>query len=347
MPELRKDPVLGRWIIISKERRKRPTDFVIDIPQTSGGFCPLCPGNEHTTPNEVLAYRLTGVQEANSSNWQVRVVPNKFPALIIEGDLGKAGEGLYDRMNGIGAHEVIVESPAHDTGFAQLAPEMMLYVLKAYRERITDLQRDARFRYVMIFKNHGKAAGASLEHSHSQLIALPILPRMIVSELEGALSYHKYKERCVYCDIVRQEIQQNVRVVCQNDYYITITPFAPRAPFEMWVLPKTHSSAFCREDDFSLQALSELLSETMKRLNACIPSVPYNFVLHTEPLRSGGLEHYHWHFEIVPKLTSIAGFEWGSGFYINPIPPEEAAQHLREAQLTAVEGISDENNSAH
>ncbi len=183
----------------------------------------------------------------------------------------------------------------------------------------------------MVFKNFGRAAGASLEHSHSQLIALPILPRMIVSELAGALSYFQYKERCVFCDIIRQEMQQNVRVVCQNDHFITITPFAPRTPFEMWVLPKQHSSAYSRLDDFLLSSLSALFSETLRRLNSCIPNVPYNFVLHTEPLRSGGVEHYHWHFEIVPKLTSIAGFEWGSGFYINPIPPEEAAEYLRES----------------
>jgi UDPglucose--hexose-1-phosphate uridylyltransferase len=331
MPELRKDPVLGRWIIISKERRKRPTDFLMEKPETSGGFCPLCPGNEKTTPPEVLAFGANDSHFRNGSGWQVRVVPNKYPALIIEGDLGKEGEGLYDRMNGIGAHEVIIESPVHEESFSSLSPERMTLVLKAYKERINDLGRDPRFKYVMIFKNHGKAAGASLEHSHSQLIALPILPRMIVSELSGALSYYRYKERCIFCDIIRQEIKQDVRVVCQNEHFITLTPFAPRTPFEMWILPKNHTSAFCREDDARLLVLAQLFSETLKRLDACIPDVPYNFVLHTEPLQSVGLEHYHWHFEIMPKLTSIAGFEWGSGFYINPMPPEEAASYLRQS----------------
>lgn len=331
MPELRKDPVLGRWIIISKERSKRPTDFLIEQPTTSGGFCPLCPGNENTTPPEVLAYDANGFRRHDGGPWQVRVVPNKYPALIIEGDLGKEGEGLYDRMNGIGAHEVIVESPLHEQSFSSLSPDKMLFVLRAFKERINDLSRDPRFKYVMIFKNHGKAAGASLEHSHSQLIALPILPRMIVSELAGALSYYRYKERCIFCDIIRQEIRQDVRVVCQNDHFITLTPFAPRTPFEMWVLPKTHSSAYCKEEDGKLYSLAMLMSETLRRLDACIQDVPYNFVLHNEPLQSDGLDHYHWHFEIVPKLTSIAGFEWGSGFYINPMPPEEAAQYLRQA----------------
>ena len=259
------------------------------------------------------------------------MVPNKYPALVIEGGLDKAGEGLYDRMNGIGAHEVVIESPNHDDCFSALPAERMLYVLLAFKERITDLGRDPRFKYVMIFKNHGKAAGASLEHSHSQLVALPILPRMIVSELSGALSYYKYKERCIFCDIIRQEIQQDIRVVCQNDHFITLTPFAPRTPFEMWILPKEHKSDFCGEERSRLFSLAQIFSDTLLRLDGCIPDVPYNFVLHTEPLQSSGLDHYHYHFEIVPKLTSIAGFEWGSGFYINPMPPEEAAEYLRQS----------------
>jgi UDPglucose--hexose-1-phosphate uridylyltransferase len=194
----------------------------------------------------------------------------------------------------------------------------------------------------MVFKNHGRAAGASLEHSHSQLIALPILPRMIVSELAGAQSHYQYKERCIFCDIIRQEIQQKERVVCQNERFITITPFAPRTPFEMWILPKRHSSAYFSQTEADILALAELFSESLRRLGRCIANVPYNFVLHTEPLRSGGLEYYHWHFEIVPKLTSIAGFEWGTGFYINPLPPEEAAKYLRES--LEIEGVSDEKD---
>lgn len=330
MPELRRDPVLGRWIIISKERQKRPTDFLVEQVQGSGGFCPLCPGNEGFTPPEVYAFRYRESLR-NAPDWQVRVVPNKYPALIIEGDLAKEGVGLYDRMNGIGAHEVIVECPEHGLNFADFSPEKMALVFKAYQERIVDLSKDDRFKYVMVFKNHGRAAGASLEHSHSQLIALPILPRMIVSELAGAESHYKFKERCIFCDIIRQEMQQNERVVCQNEKFLTITPFAPRTPFEMWILPKLHSSAYFSQTEADLLSLAELFAESLQRLCRCIENVPYNFVLHTEPLRSGGLKYYHWHFEIVPKLTSIAGFEWGSGFYINPLPPEEAAEFLRNS----------------
>ncbi|HEB68992.1 MAG TPA: galactose-1-phosphate uridylyltransferase [Desulfobulbus sp.] len=333
MPELRKDPILGRWIIIAQERSKRPSDFVIDNVQTKGGFCPLCPGNEKTTPDEVLVYGRAPGMPKNSSDWKLRVVPNKYPALVIEGELDKQGEGLYDRMNGIGAHEVIIESPRHEDRFTYLPHDQMILTFKAFRDRIRDLSQDPRFRYVMVFKNFGKAAGASLEHSHSQLVALPVLPRMVVSELDGSLSYFKYKDRCIFCDIIRQEIQQGVRIVCENDGFVTLTPFAPRTPFEMWIMPRRHSSSYMDQNDQQLSALTDIFSETLRRLDACIPGIPYNFVLHAQPLRSQPLEHYHWHFEIVPKLTSIAGFEWGSGFYINPMPPEDACRYLREIEL--------------
>jgi len=333
MPELRRDPVLGRWIIIARERRKRPTDFIVDQTEVLGGFCPLCPGHESFTPPEVLAFRNGVASTTNGPGWQVRVVPNKYPALIIEGELGKEAEGLYDRMNGIGAHEVIIECTDHNARFCDLSPEHIALVLRAYRDRLKDLERDPRFRYVMIFKNYGQAAGASLEHSHSQLIALPVLPRMLVSEFEGAESYYRYKDRCIFCDIIRQELQQDIRVVCSNEHFITISPFAPRTPFEMWILPREHGSGFCThaQTPDMLLSLGEIFSETLRRLDACIHNVPYNFVLHTQPLRSGDMEHFHWHFEIVPKLTSIAGFEWGSGFYINPMSPEEATRFLRES----------------
>ncbi len=333
MPELRKDPILNRWIIIAEERSKRPTDFVIERNGTKGGFCPLCSGNEQTTPNEVLVYGRQSDIHDNSSEWSLRVVPNKYPALVIEGELDKQGEGLYDRMNGIGAHEVIIETPRHEDIFTYLPHEQMMLTFRAFRDRIHDLGKDPRFKYVMVFKNFGRAAGASLEHSHSQLVALPVLPRMVTSELAGTVSYYKYKDRCIFCDIIRQEIQQDVRLVCSNDHFVTLMPFAPRTPFEMWIMPRKHNSSYMEIDDHGLSRLTDIFSETLRRLDACIPGVPYNFVLHTQPLRSEPLDHYHWHFEIVPKLTSIAGFEWGSGFYINPMPPEEGCKYLREVTI--------------
>jgi len=202
-------------------------------------------------------------------------------------------------------------------------------VFRAYKDRIIDLARDMRFKYIIVFKNFGRAAGASLEHSHSQLIALPIVPQIIQEELDGCIRYFDYKERCVFCDIIRQERSQNTRLVDENDDFVTICPFAPRSPFEMWVMPKRHQSRFISMDDSQLYQLARLFSSTMKKLENILPNVPYNFMLHTAPLRDSHLEHYHWHIEIMPKVNTVAGFEWGTGFHINTVPPEEAASILR------------------
>jgi UDPglucose--hexose-1-phosphate uridylyltransferase len=247
LPELRKDPIVGRWVIISTDRAKRPTDFVREQMKMKGGFCPFCYGNESKTPPEILAYRPHhngGPGPKDSPGWTIRVVPNKFPALGIEGNINRRAEGMFDRMNGIGAHEVIIETPDHAASLATMPPKRIEDTLWAFRDRILDLKQDKRFKYILIFKNHGEAAGASLEHPHSQLIALPILPRLVVEELEGAKQYYIYKERCVFCDIIRQEMENGLRVVGENDQFLTIAPYAPRFPFETWILPKRHESAF-------------------------------------------------------------------------------------------------------
>src|SRR5208337_4557485 len=332
MAELRKDPIIGRWVIISTERGKRPHDFVVEPEVVKGGFCPFDPGNEHTTPPEILAYREDG-SAPNTPGWLLRVVTNKFPALSIDEKLDRAGEGMFDKMSGVGTHEVIIESPDHQLTLATISLEGFFRVLTAFRDRIAALSEDPRFKYVLIFKNQGRAAGASLEHSHSQLIGLPIVPELVMEELSGGKFYYNYKERCVFCDMIRQELQQRVRVVLENTEFVAISPFAPRSPFETWILPKAHYSSYVdlKEDSFHL--LAEVFSKTLKSLEKALGKVPYNFILHTSPIGEPELAYYHWHFEIMPKLTLIAGFEWGSGFYINPTPPEDAAQYLREVKL--------------
>jgi UDPglucose--hexose-1-phosphate uridylyltransferase len=332
MPELRKDPIIGRWVIIASERGKRPHDFVVEPEVVKGGFCPFDPGNEHTTPPEILAYREPG-SAPNSPGWLLRVVNNKFPALATEGQLDRQGEGMFDKMNGVGSHEVIIESPDHHAILTTIPLEAFARMLTAYRERIVGLSQDPRFKYVLVFKNQGRAAGASLEHSHSQLIALPIVPELVQEELSGSKFYYNYKERCVFCDLIRQELQQQARIVVENEEFLSICPFAPRSPFEMWILPKTHYSSYVDLKEESFQLLAEVFSSSLKRLEKALGKVPYNFILHTAPIGEPELNYYHWHFEIVPKLTLIAGFEWGSGFYINPTPPEDAAQYLREIKL--------------
>ena len=331
MPELRKDPVVGRWVIISTERSRRPTNFSPTTPQRGTGYCPFCPGQEDKTPPEVYAVRANG-EGVNGGGWTVRVVPNKFPALQIEGSLDRRGEGLYDKMNGVGAHEVVIESPMHDQDLADLPVEHIEQVLQAYRARVLDLHRDRRFRYVLIFKNHGDQAGATLEHTHTQLIATPIIPKIIQEELEGARRYYELKERCVFCDMVQQETAQESgrRLVSMNDRFLAMAPFAPRFPFETWILPRRHDASFeSVEQPEELRDLAWMLKDTLGRLNRALNRPPYNFVLHTSPVTDQELEYYHWHIEILPKLTRVAGFEIGSGFYINPTPPEDAAQYLR------------------
>ena len=333
MPELRKDPITNRWVIISTDRAKRPSDFVRESVEIRGkGFCPFCYGNEDKTPPELLAYGRNG-GGPNSPGWTVRVVPNKFPALGIEGDLDRSGEGLFDRMNGVGAHEVIVETPDHHMTLARLGEKQIVDVLFALRDRMLDLKNDKRFRYILIFKNHGDAAGASLEHTHSQLIALPIVPTNVVNEIAGCREHYKDKERCIYCDIIRQEIADRSRVVGENAEFLSIAPFAPRFPFEVWVLPKRHVSYFEESQKFQFEALARIFSDTLRRLDRALGTPPFNFILHTSPLHEKTEEFYHWHIEVMPKLSQVAGFEWGTGFYINPVPPEEAAAFLRDAEV--------------
>ena len=237
MSELRKDPVTGRWVIISTERRKRPTDFRLEsVTVNPDSSCPFCAGHEHMTPRELLAAGRNG-SGPDTPGWSLRVIPNQFPVLRVEGTLDRQGEGLFDKMNGIGAHEVIIESPRHDDTLATLDADRVEQVLWACRERISDLKRDQRFRYIIIFKNHGSAAGASLEHSCSQLIALPIVPREVRDEVDGSRAHYETKERCVFCDILRQETADGRRMIAENADMVAVAPYAPRFPFETWILP--------------------------------------------------------------------------------------------------------------
>ena len=321
---------MGRWVIISTERARRPSDFTRPRETRKGTECAFCRGHEHETPPEVLAFRANG-GAPNSNDWTVRVVPNKFPALRIEGELGRKGEGIFDMMNGVGAHEVIIETPDHSIDLAQLSEQQIEDVLWSFHDRVHDLKKDRRFRYILIFKNHGAEAGASLEHTHSQLIALPIIPLNVAEELNGAREYFRLKERCVFCDLIRQECDDQVRLVAENDEFVTVCPFAPRFPFETWVLPKTHGEGFEQMTRHAYRNMARALRDILGRLNKVLDSPPYNFLIHSLPIREPEDGYYHWHLEIMPKLTKVAGFEWGTGFYINPTPPEDAARHLRDA----------------
>jgi UDPglucose--hexose-1-phosphate uridylyltransferase len=328
VPELRRDPITGRWVIIATSRQKRPNDFQVvrGIP-LGMEQCPLCPGHEAMTPPEVLAYR--NGSAPNAPGWDVRVVPNMYPALKVEGGLDREGEGLFDRMNGVGAHEVIVETPDHHKTLGTMTEAEIERVLAACRDRIQDLRRDIRFRYILVFKNHGAGAGATLEHPHSQLLALPIVPDFVREEVEGARQHYREKERCIFCDIVRQETAAGTRVILENADVVALAPYAPRVPFETWILPKRHRGRFEESPRQDVEGLARALKQVVSRMERALESPPYNFVLHSSPFSEDTTEFYHWHVEVMPRLTRVAGFEWGTGFYINPTSPEEAAEVLR------------------
>lgn len=330
MPELRRDPIVGRWVIIATERARRPSDVGREPAVHPGGLCPFCPGNEDKTPREVYVAGRAPSAPANSPGWKVRVIPNRFPALKIEGDLDRQAEGIYDRMNGIGAHEVIIENPDHARALEDLPAADLTEVLFAFKARILDLRNDLRFKYLLLFKNHGQLAGASLEHAHSQLIALPVVPRQAIEEIEGARRHFDLKERCIFCDIVGQERKDRSRLVFENDEFVVFAPWAPRSPFETWIVPKRHESNYEVEPKERLGQCAQALGTTLRRLRAALGNPAYNFIVHSNPLRDAPSPSYHWHLEVMPALTQVAGFEWGSGFHINPVPPEEAAEFLRK-----------------
>jgi len=330
--ELRRDPITDRWVIISTERGKRPTDFKAVQQEHKGGFCPFDEGNEKYVPKEIYAIRDKN-SKPNGKGWKLRVVPNKFPALRIEGDLGKRGVGMYDMMNGIGAHEVIIETPNHNETIDTMSLESVRNIVIAYRERILDLKKDSRMKYVLVFKNWGLLAGASLEHTHSQLIATPIVPKRIVEYLNGHKRYFDYRGRCIICDMVTQELSERTRFVDENKDFVVIEPFASRFPFETWIIPKNHQAHYEFENSSIYNSFADILRMTIKRLSIALNRAPYNFVLMNCSFDNKYNEYYHWHLEIIPRLTKIAGFEWGTGFYINPTLPEDAAKFLREVDM--------------
>ena len=341
MSELRYCPVKQRWTIIAPERKMRPNEFLGSTSETPASTAsPFRYGYEAQTPPEILLLHRDGPARSGPS-WQVRVIPNKFPVLRVEGEVSREGMGLFDRLTGIGAHEVIVENPDPSKELADLEVAEVTQVLRAYQARLQDLRRDQRLQYILIFKNKGVAAGATLPHPHSQLIATPIIPTFVKQELRSAREHYTRKERCLFCDLIRDEQRLGERVAIETDRFIALEPFASSFPFETWILPRRHAHDFGDASDDELQRLAEILRDFLRRVRVVLDDPPYNLVLHTAPSSHPRpahadywrtIEHdFHWHFEIVPRITRISGFEWGAGLTVNPTPPEEAAQFLQDA----------------
>jgi len=331
MSETRKDPISRRWVIFASERNKRPGEYPStrsELKETlHDGDCPFCAGNERFTENEI--HRIN-----NGSGWDVRCVPNRFPTLQVEGDIDKKADGIYDCMSGLGAHEVIIETPRHNETLGDLNFEHFHGVMRTYRDRIVDLRRDMRFKYILVFKNHGVTAGQMIPHSHSQLIALPFVPHRVHEEIESCWAYYQFKDRYLFDDIIQQEMKDRSRVVDENEHFVAMCPYAARFPFEVWITPKYHAPHFENTSDSSLLQLSSIFRGVIRRIEQALNFPAYNLMLHNAPvhmpprLAEQG-QSYQWHFEIIPKVTRIAGFEWGTGCYINPTLPEEAAAYLR------------------
>ena len=325
--ELRKDPITMSWVIIEDS----------ETPAHEGDPCPLCPGQEFRTPQTI--YR----DPYENSDWQVRVVPHIRPVYGIEGDAMRRGEGIYDKMRNLGAHEIVVLGPDHNTPFSQFSDEQVAYGLKAYVSRITDLKKDRRFRYITVFRNQGSGAGQDIEHPHAEITATPFVPRRVAYELRSAERYFKLKERCLICDIVQQELTQQVRTVEYDSQFTAFCPFASRVPYETWVLPINHNCAF--EDDLTTWERQLQFARFLKLVLQRIESVTntYHMVLHSAPNTNAKFERtgnwqtlsddYHWHFEILPVLASKSKSYSLKEVYYNSLPPEIAASALREAMI--------------
>jgi UDPglucose--hexose-1-phosphate uridylyltransferase len=323
MPEIRKDPVFGRWVIIASERGLRPNEFRLGSGPGEGPYtCPFCAGHEELTPPEIYSL------PREKGGWRLRVVRNKYPALEDGGSPENRRSGIYNKMDGMGFHEVVIETPEHGTLLETMPVENVADVIRTFMLRVSAIKKDPRIKYVMIFKNHGRNAGASLLHPHSQIIAMPMAPLRVMQEIDGAADYHRERGTCVFCDIVKEEIDFKRRVVAENEEFLAVTPYASRFSFETWILPKKHASHFEDMPQEHAALLAAALKTTLNKLSVSLPDLSYNLIVHTMPVQEASAEHYHWHIEIMPKLSHVAGFEWGTGFYINTVSPEDAADIL-------------------
>lgn len=326
MPEIRQDPVTGSWVIIASERSGRPHDCIPPKEEKKAGFCPFCYGNEDKTPPEVLGWRDNGGRP-DTPGWSVRAFPNKFPA-VERGEGSLTGAGFYIGMNATGYHEVIVDTPDHNATQGLLPLEQSEKAVRAIHERFAELGRDTSLGYIQVFKNSGAKAGASLEHPHWQIIAVPLVPGLIRTELAGSKEFFAAKGKCVFCVMVEEEIKAGCRLVEETGEFVVFCPYAARFPYEMWIVPKKHNHDFRQISPAAQKELAAVLKNTARRLELALHLPPYNIVLHTSPLQSGHDRYYHWHLEILPRLAVTAGFEWGSGSIINSVSPEYAAREL-------------------
>lgn len=334
MPELRQDPATKQWVIIATERVRRPEDYSRDSEKVEhpaySESCPFCPGNEAMTPPEEFAYRQAGTAP-NTKGWWVRVVPNKFAALVPDGHLGRIREnGFFRRMSGVGKHEVVIESPLHNTTIGTMDLKQVEEILLICRDRFNELSQDPRFQYVTIFRNHGRLAGTSLIHPHSQIIATPIVPLHIRHRLEEAMRHYDDNGECVFCKMLDEETNIQKRMILETEGFVAFEAFASSVPFETWIMPKKHAATYGSISVNDAKEFGAVLSRVMKKIYVDLKDPDYNYMIHTAPFKDADENWYHWFVQIVPRLTMIAGFELGSRVFINTTPPEVAAEFLKQ-----------------
>ena len=330
MSVIRQDPTTKEWVILATDRSRRPHDFVRrDRERTISSYdpaCPFCPGNEHLTPSETYRY-----PASREGQWAVRVVPNKFAALSQDGQPKRSERDHFFReMTGVGLHEVIIETARHDRVLPLMEDHEVEQVLKAYQVRYAAARKDARVKYIIIFKNHGETAGTSLEHSHSQLVATPVAPSLLRRKYEVAAQHYDDTGRCLYCDLVEAERDAKVRVVWETAAFTVFHPYASRVPFETWIAPNRHRSSFGQATAEELAELALVLRRVLRGLYRALGNPDFNYMIHSAPVDDENKDYYLWHLQILPRVTTIAGFELGSGIFITTMVPEESAPFMHE-----------------
>jgi UDPglucose--hexose-1-phosphate uridylyltransferase len=335
--ELRKDYLLNRWVVIATERSRRPTDFAKQKAEsTQNSICPLCVGNEHMTPPAVMLYMKQDGEikkdrdndGTRSKNWYVRVIPNLYPAFnppTNPADHASIKSESYGYA--IGHHEVLIESPNHEEHPAEANLAQLTLLIDAYIDRLRDLSAKPYVQYVSIFRNYGREAGASLSHAHSQIIAMPFIPRILAEEIAASKKFYDKHQKCIFCDIIEKEIK-SPRLVLNTQHFVVFTPYASLHPLEFWILPKRHASNLLDLSKTEMEAFAETLKTSLKALKALVNDPPYNYGFHLS-INHEAENYYHWHLEVYPVLSIWAGFEKNTGTYINTVRPEISAAELR------------------
>jgi UDPglucose--hexose-1-phosphate uridylyltransferase len=333
--ELRKDPLLGRWVAVLTQSRS-PSEYILPPEEGNENICILCAGKENETPPEIMSVPKSN-PDKTVKGWWIRTIPNFEPVFQVEGELGRRGEGMYDKMNSIGSNEIIIESPEHAVRPEDIGLDQMLRVIMTYRDRMAELEKDPRLRYTLIYKNSGKEAGALFSHPISHIASTPVIPKRVKEELDGAKQYFDYKERCIFCDIAREELRVGSRIILETNDFIAFCPYASKFPFDSWIVPKRHCCAFQDIKTEEIEDMAFILSSVLKKLRSVFNGLSFNYFIHSAPNRIPRKNHwhtlgedFHWHLEIMPRLLRTSGFEWGSGFYILPTSPEYAAKCLKE-----------------